>query len=211
MGSKSRGQGALSEEDKARLARGEIGQDAEAIDDVLEAGDVLMEVLAEDHRFRRTVEYSEEAIMVAAAPNRDEQDDEQDRALPPPKGPRLAQRQYLTHAGVGAGNQYQRQQAAARQRLEAAEAHAFTYKMPTEARQRMLASVPNRGRWLELHLVPPPTQHVPPRRRAEPSAACAREDVCAEREHERRSRARLRSHDVIENRIQVTSAHTLLA
>ena len=164
MGSKSRGQGALSAEDKERLARGEIGLDGDDhVDLELEAGDVLMEVLAEDHRYRRTVEYKEDEIDIALPGGEaSNEDDEEQRRLAAPRGPRLAQRQYLTHPGVGGGTAYQREQQAARLRLESAEAHAFTYRMPTEARQQ--------------------------------------------REHERRSRARMREHDVIENRIQEAMA-----
>ena len=131
MGSKSRGQGALTEAEKAGLAAGEIGQDGESLDLELEAGDVLMEVLAEDFRHRRTVEFAEGDVLAPATAEREASDDAQEpqAALPPPRGPRLAQRQYLTHPGVGVGNQFQRQQAAARQRLENAEAHARNHEV----------------------------------------------------------------------------------
>lgn len=167
MGSKLRGQGALSKEDKAAMAAGDLGQDGDHdIDDTLEAGDVLMEVLAEDFRHRRTVEYDRKeddtGEVITDAERQRQAAEEAKASLPPPRGPRLAQRAYLSHPGVGSGNQYQRQQMAARQKLEAAESAAFNYAMPAEAK--------------------------------------------AQREHDRRSRARLREHDVIENRIQEAMA-----
>ena len=51
MGSKLRGTGALTEAERAAHEAGEF-----ETDDLLEAGDVLMEVLAEDHRYARGVD-----------------------------------------------------------------------------------------------------------------------------------------------------------
>lgn len=157
MGGKRRGQGALSPAEREALAAGKF-EDV-GVDDELEAGDVLMEVLAEDHRFQRNrLEFFLDDAMKA-----DEHGNkEEDKKLPPPSGPRVAHRQYLTHSGVGPGTIYERQAAAAKQRLERAQSNAFDYQMPAEAR--------------------------------------------AQREHEKRSRARLREHDVIENRIQEAMA-----
>jgi hypothetical protein len=150
MGRKLRGTGAL---------QSSVTEDTE-LDMELEAGDVLMEVLAEDHRHVRNLEFGS-GERYEADGDADGDDDSQ-AMLPPPKGPRLAQRKFLTHAGVGPGTAYQREQAAARQRLEAAEAASFSYRLPTQAKQQ--------------------------------------------REHDRRARARMRAHDVIENRIQEAMA-----
>ena len=155
MGGKRRGQGALTPAEREALAAGKF--EDSGVDDELEAGDVLMEVLAEDHRFQR----NRLEFLIDDGVKADERgNDEKDKALPPPSGPRVAHRQYLTHSGVGVGTIYERQAAAAKQRLERAQSHAFDYQMPEEARKQ--------------------------------------------REHEKRSRARLREHDVIENRIQVS-------
>ncbi len=157
VGSSSRGTGALTPEEKARIESGEeyiTGTE-------LEAGDVLMEVLAEDHRFARNVEFSTLADG-EEAPD-DEDGDAQQKQLPlGPHGPGMAHRPYLTHKGVGAGTIFERQRAAQRQRLAVAQESAFSYRMPEDARKQ--------------------------------------------REHERRSRARQRGHDVIENRIQEAMA-----
>ena len=148
MGSKARGRGAhLTIEELAALERGELQADLD-----LDAGDVLMEVLAEDHRHRkdsRSLEFLEGGSSRAGGAN----DEEVRRAEP-----RIAHRQYLTDAGVGPGTMFQRQQAAQQRRLEIAQSNAFDYHMPKEAK--------------------------------------------AAREHERRSRAKMREHDVVENRIQ---------
>jgi Domain of unknown function (DUF1992) len=148
MGSKARGRGAhLTMEELAALERGELQADLD-----LDAGDVLMEVLAEDHRHRkdsRSLEFLEGGSSRAGGAN----DEEVRRAEP-----RIAHRQYLTDAGVGPGTMFQRQQAAQQRRLEIAQSNAFDYHMPQEAK--------------------------------------------AAREHERRSRAKMREHDVVENRIQ---------
>ena len=148
----SRGRGALTKEQLEALERGEF-----VADDELEAGDVLMEVLAEDHRLKRNrnLEFAEGGF------DADEEVDDDDG----PKltnGPRVAHRRYLTAPGVGPGTAFQRQQAAQRQRLETAEANAFDYQLPAAVKRQ--------------------------------------------REHERRSRAKLREHDVIENRIQEAMA-----
>ena len=148
MGSKARGRGAhLTMEELAALERGELQADLD-----LDAGDVLMEVLAEDHRHRkdsRSLEFLEGGGQAAGGDN----DEEVRRAEP-----RIAHRQYLTDASVGPGTMFQRQQAAQQRRLEIAQSNAFDYHMPKEAK--------------------------------------------AAREHERRSRAKMREHDVVENRIQ---------
>ena len=153
MGSKQRGSGGFSQQELDALAAGEL-----EADDTLDAGDVLMEVLAEDHRFARVVEYTNEYTATGGGADEDEDGDRE--ALPEPR--LLAHRQYLEHNGVGPGTIFQRQQAAQRQKLERASAQAFSYRLPTEAKQQ--------------------------------------------REHERKSRARMRSHDVIENRIQEAMA-----
>lgn len=147
----SRGRGALTEEELAALERGELQADQE-----LEAGDVLMEVLAEDHRLKKTrsLEFGDGESAGSGGAD--------DDAPQQTAGPRVAHRKYLTHGGVGPGTAYQRQQAAQRLRLETAEAHAFDYRMPQQVKDQ--------------------------------------------REHERRSRAKMREHDVIENRIQEAMA-----
>ena len=153
MGSKRRGTGALTSEEAAAIESGDIGWDGSRMaDDELDAGDVLMEVLAEDHRHKLV------HVEFVSDDGRGEQPVTDDPAQDAPRGPKLAHRKYLTSPGVGPGTAYQRQQMAQRQRLEAAESAAFDYALPDSVKKA--------------------------------------------REHEKRSRARLRDHDVIENRIQ---------
>ena len=101
---------------------------ASAVDDELEAGDVLMEVLAEDHRRARFVEFGDAA---ADEPPPDEQEKPQLQLL---KGT-AAHRRFLTHRGVGEGTVYQRAAAAQKQRLEEATEAAFVYALPEEAKR----------------------------------------------------------------------------
>ena len=162
IGSARRGVGALTEEELQQLADGEeYFTSAE-----LEAGDVLMEVLAEDHRFARRVEHT----ALKAGETGSEEEEQQEAAaaaeaaarLSPVKGPGLTSRHYLTHPGIGEGTIFERSRAAQKQRLADAEEHVFAYQMPEEMKKQ--------------------------------------------REHERRSKARKRDHDVIENRIQEAMA-----
>ena len=131
MGGKRRGAGALTADEQERLARGEF-EDA-GVDDTLEAGDVLMEVLAEDHRHKLVkLEFVDDDGQ-EGGPGASGDGDEKPALT---SGPKLAHRRYLTAPGVGPGTAYQRQQASQRQRLEAAEAHAFDYRMPAEAKKQ---------------------------------------------------------------------------
>ena len=133
---------------------------AESYTEELESGDVLMEVLAEDHRSVRTVEFGDVADR-RGAHDRAEQDAEEERkALPDPneKHRGAAYRRFLTHDGVGPGTQWQREKASMRLRAQAATEAAFEYRLPAEAK--------------------------------------------AAKEAHKRSQARMREHDVVENRIQ---------
>ena len=133
---------------------------AESYTEELESGDVLMEVLAEDHRSVRTVEFGDVADR-RGAHDRAEQDAEEERkALPDPneKHRGAAYRRFLTHDGVGPGTQWQREKASMRLRAQAATEAAFEYRLPPEAK--------------------------------------------AAKEAHKRSQARMREHDVVENRIQ---------
>ena len=133
---------------------------ADAYTEELESGDVLMEVLAEDHRSVRTVEFGDVADR-RGAHDRAEQDAEEERkALPDPneKHRGAAYRRFLTHDGVGPGTQWQREKASMRLRAQAATEAAFEYRLPPEAK--------------------------------------------AAKEAHKRSQARMREHDVVENRIQ---------
>ena len=133
---------------------------AESYTEELESGDVLMEVLAEDHRSVRTVEFGDVADR-RSAHDRAEQDAEEERkALPDPneKHRGAAYRRFLTHDGVGPGTQWQREKASMRLRAQAATEAAFEYRLPPEAK--------------------------------------------AAKEAHKRSQARMREHDVVENRIQ---------
>ena len=119
-----------------------------------------MEVLAEDHRSVRTVEFGDVADR-RGAHDRAEQDAEEERkALPDPneKHRGAAYRRFLTHDGVGPGTQWQREKASMRLRAQAATEAAFEYRLPPEAK--------------------------------------------AAKEAHKRSQARMREHDVVENRIQ---------
>ena len=119
-----------------------------------------MEVLAEDHRSVRTVEFGDVADR-RSAHDRAEQDAEEERkALPDPneKHRGAAYRRFLTHDGVGPGTQWQREKASMRLRAQAATEAAFEYRLPPEAK--------------------------------------------AAKEAHKRSQARMREHDVVENRIQ---------
>ena len=101
MGSRHR---ALTSEQLRALAAGEFEMDNE-----LDGGDVLMEVLAEDSRGgNRRVEFADEALLAEVTdgvarglPHHFPQENANgEKLLPPPKGPRAAQRHYLTHEGV---------------------------------------------------------------------------------------------------------------
>jgi hypothetical protein len=152
------GRGALTAEQLAALEAGEF-----VADETLEAGDVLMEVLAEDHRHKLVhVEFTAGDDAGRADGDGDGDGDGDDERPELRGGPRLAHRQYLTAPGVGQGTVFERQAAAQKQRLSVAEAHAFDYQLPPEVKRQ--------------------------------------------REHERRSRGRLKAHDVIENRIQEAMA-----
>ena len=158
MGGKRRGQGALTDAEKAALERGDF-EDA-GVDDELEAGDVLMEVLAEDHRFQRNrVEFMVEGD--GSSRDRSGEDDDKGKELPPPSGPRVAHRQYLENSGVGPGTQFQRQQAAARQRVEQAQANAFSYRMPAEAKQQREHERRSRARLREHDVIENRIQVLP--------------------------------------------------
>ena len=145
MGSKSRG---IRQEDLAALAEG-----LHQADDELDAGDVLMEVLAEDHRRSRTIDF-----LQANAGDEGEASGPPEDPKPLATGKRVAHRRYLINSDVGPGTIFQRQAAQQHRRLEGAVRNAFDYKQPEEVKQQ--------------------------------------------REHDQRSRARQRDHDVIENRIQ---------
>lgn len=124
MGSKSRG---IRKEDMEALAQG-----LHQADDELEAGDVLMEVLAEDHRRNRTVDFLVSSL----------EDDESGGRPPEDPKPllgskkRVAHRRYLTHSDVGPGTIFQRQAATQQRRLEGAVKYAFEYKQPEEVKQQ---------------------------------------------------------------------------
>ena len=135
---------------------------ADAYTEELESGDVLMEVLAEDHLAERAgpFEFGDVADR-RGAHDRAEQDAEEERkALPDPneKHRGAAYRRFLTHDGVGPGTQWQREKASMRLRAQAATEAAFEYRLPPEAK--------------------------------------------AAKEAHKRSQARMREHDVVENRIQ---------
>ena len=128
MGSKARG---VRQDDLERLEAGELGWDGSAgLDDELEAGDVLMEILAEDHRRNRTVDFFHEGVEQEDGAAADEP-----KALPN-SGKRVAHRRYLTHSDVGPGTIYERQAASQRRRLEGAVKHAFDYSQPEEVKRQ---------------------------------------------------------------------------
>ena len=115
-----------------------------------------MEVLAEDHRFQKNrLEFMIEDDGEAR------NTDEEEKLLPPPRGPRVAQRQFLEHSGVGPGTQFQRQQAAARQRVEQAQANAFSYRMPAEAKQQREHERRSRARLREHDVIENRIQVLP--------------------------------------------------
>ena len=159
----SRGRGALTAEQLASLQAGTFEADTQ-----LEGGDVLMEVLAEDNRRAHRIEFADEELMrrvseggrrgVSLAHHFPEEDSKGEKFLPPPRGPRAAQRRYLTHEGVGPGTVFERERSAAHMRLERSLEGAFSYRLPEGAHQA--------------------------------------------REAARRSRARMRDHDVVESRIE---------
>lgn len=155
IGSASRGTGGLTAEERQRMAAG----DEYFADDTLHSGDVLMEVLAEDHRFAKLVEHT--TLGDGEAP-RDDGDDEEPQLPDGPSGLGMEHRAFLTHAGVGHGTPSERERMAQKQRLSQAEEHVFTYKAPPELKKQ--------------------------------------------REHERKSKAKQRDHDVIENKIQEAMA-----
>lgn len=162
----SRGRGALTADQLAALEDGTFEADTE-----LEGGDVLMEVLAEDNRRAHRVEFADDDLLRRVTEDADRghtgaslahhfptEDSKGEQYLPPPKGPRAAQRRYLTHEGLGPGTVYERARSAANARLERGMEGAFSYRLPEGAHQV--------------------------------------------REAAKRSRARMRDHDVVESRIE---------
>lgn len=157
----SRGRGALTSDQLASLEGGTFAADTD-----LEGGDVLMEVLAEDNRRAHRVEFADEDLLRRVTEDVGRglthhfptEDSKGEQYLPPPKGPRAAQRRYLTHEGVGPGTVYERARSASNARLERSMEGAFSYRLPEGAHQA--------------------------------------------REAAKRSRARLRDHDVVESRIE---------
>ena len=143
------------------MKSGDYGVDGDySTDAQLEGADVLMEVLAEDHRASKTVEFVDEeslssAKAIAAG------DAERSSADVKPFS-NFAQRKYLSHRGVSGATVFARAREAGQNRAEKAMEAAFVHRLPPEAK--------------------------------------------AQREHELRSRARQRDHDVIETRIQEAMA-----
>ena len=100
----SKGRGALSADELAKLEAGEL-----VADDSLDASDVLMEVIAEDHRHKLVkLEFATDGGGGGGRPDADDADDDDGKPLS--SGPRLAHRRYLTAPGVGPGTVFQRQE-----------------------------------------------------------------------------------------------------
>lgn len=119
----------------------------------LEAGDVIMEILAEDHRRLRAVEFDEE--LAAADATRDDGGSEtyEEKMLAPPRGPRAAHRRYLTHEGVGEGTVYERAAMSQKKRLDEAMESTFVYALPAEAKKAREDSKRSRARRREHDVV----------------------------------------------------------
>ena len=138
------------------LKSGLHGWDGEQqTDEMLEGSDVLMEVLAEDHRSARTVEFAS-AEDLAAAHQRAAEDakaQQEPKILPAPKGPLAAQRKYLSHRGVSGNTVFSRQREAARMKAEPAFDAAFVHRMPDEAKAAREAHARSRARQRDHDIV----------------------------------------------------------
>lgn len=154
MGSAARG--ARSAQEIEMLKSGTHGWDGEhTTDEMLEGSDVLMEVLAEDHRSARTIEFAD-AEDLAGAHQRATEDakaQQGQKILPAPKGPLAAQRKYLSHRGVSGNTVFARQHESARMKAEAAFDAAFVHRMPDEAKAAREAHARSRARQRDHDIV----------------------------------------------------------
>ncbi|KAG8458265.1 hypothetical protein KFE25_001557 [Diacronema lutheri] len=98
----------------------------------LEGSDMLVEVLAEEYRHKRGLEFRDDGLSLGevAALGAEDGEDAKAGTAPPPKGPFMQHRKYLTHRGVGDGTVFARDAMAARQRLEGAQEGAYDYRLP---------------------------------------------------------------------------------
>ena len=140
MGSRSRG---VRDTDLASLAAGE-----HAVDDTLEAGDVLMEVLAEDHRQHRTVEWQGEGPAGG-----EEGGEGEARRIEGPRMRRVAHRRYLSHPGAGPGTIFERAAEGSKVRLRSAMESAHEYKQPESVRRQRQHDKNSRARQREHDVI----------------------------------------------------------
>jgi len=131
----------------------------ELLDTELEAGDVLMEVLAEDHRRARAVEFKEELSVSELGDRQKAGSDSESDRLPPPPSWRpqkdAARRRYLTHDvhDVSPNNVFSRARVAANRRLDVASESAFSYRLPKEAQDARQAAARSRARQREHDVI----------------------------------------------------------
>lgn len=154
MGSAARG--ARSAKEIEMLKSGAHGWDGEhSTDQMLEGSDVLMEVLAEDHRSARTVEFADAGDLAGAHQRaaEDAKAQQEPKILPAPKGPLAAQRKYLSHRGVSGNTVFARQHEAGRMKAEAAFDAAFVHRMPDEAKAAREAHARSRARQRDHDIV----------------------------------------------------------
>lgn len=97
-------------------------------DTALDGSDMLVEVLAEEFRHKRDLEFRDMSISVEELEAED--GDAEPGSPPPPKGPFMQHRKYLTHRGVGDGTIFKREAMAAQARMERAQESAYSYQLP---------------------------------------------------------------------------------
>lgn len=105
----------------------------------LEGADMLVEVLAEENRHRRGLEFRDADFSLqdlAGVASGDVEGAAKGGSPPPPKGPVMQHRKYLTHRGVGDGTVFAREAMASRNRVESAQELAYDYRLPAAAKAK---------------------------------------------------------------------------
>ena len=152
MGSAARG---VRGHELEAMKSGEYSLDGSyGTDTQLEGADVLMEVLAEDHRASKTVEFVDaEMLSSAKAIAVDDAKDSEEKLPWAPKGPLAAQRKFLSHRGVSGPTVFAREAEARRNRLDRATEAVFTHRLPAEAKSQREHDLRARARQREHDVI----------------------------------------------------------
>lgn len=101
----------------------------------LEGSDMLVEVLAEEFRHKRNLEFQDAELTLSDLGSVADDDEQQGAKRGPEiKGPFMQHRKYLTHRGVGDGTVFSRETMASRNRMETAQELAYDYQLPAVAK-----------------------------------------------------------------------------